>query len=96
MFTRHLSRGGVWERSFIVMMQWMVEQFIERPVSAFVSSVEILGQGLQGGQTIDAMVSRIIHALSCTSGLTSEMRNGAATDDREGKREGSGSRKDWE
>jgi hypothetical protein len=78
------------------MMQWLVEQFIERPVSAFVSSVEILGQGLQGGQTIDAVVSRIIHTLSCTSGRTSEMRNGATIDDREVRRKGPGSHKTWE
>lgn len=68
------------------MMQWLVEQFIERPLAAFISSVEILGQGLQGGQTIDAVVGRIIHTLSCTSDRRSESENVVTTGDREGKR----------
>ena len=72
------------------MIQWLFEQFIERPLAAFISSVEILGQGLQGGQTVDAIVGRIIHTLSCTSDRRSETRNGATTADREGNREGSG------
>ena len=67
-------------------MQWLVEQFIERPLAAFVSSVEILGQGLQGGQTIDAIVGRIIHTLSCTSDGRSELENVPQTGDREDKR----------
>lgn len=73
------------------MMQWLVEQFIERPLSAFISSVEILGQGLQGGQTIDAVVGRIIHTLSCSSEGRSEPESVVTTGDREGKRKGSGS-----
>ncbi len=68
------------------MMQWLVEQFIERPLSAFVSSVEILGQGLQGGQTIDAIVGRIIHTLSCPPDGRSEREEVVTTSDREGER----------
>jgi len=68
------------------MMSWLVEQFIERPLAAFISSVEILGQGLQGGQAIDAIVSRIVHTLSCAADRGSELENVPQTDDREAKR----------
>jgi hypothetical protein len=68
------------------MMLWLVEQFIERPLVAFISSVEILGQGLQGGQTIDAMISRVIHTLSCAPGRNNERENESTTDDRSGRR----------
>ena len=67
------------------MIRWVVEQFIERPLAAFISSVEILGQGLEGGQTVDAIMGRIIHTLSCTSGRAGETWNGA-TDGCEGKK----------
>ena len=67
------------------MMSWLVEQFIERPLAAFISSVEILGQGLQGGQAIDAIVSRIIHTLSCAADRGSEPKNIVAPSEREDK-----------
>ncbi len=67
------------------MIRWVVEQFIERPLAAFISSVEILGQGLQGGQTVDAIVSRIIHNLSCASDRGSEPKNIVTPSEREDK-----------
>ena len=86
MFILRLSRGGAWEKFFIIMIQWLVEQFVARPVAAFISSIEILGEGLQGGQTIDAIVGRVIHTLSCASNRGSVPDNAPANDDREGKR----------
>jgi len=65
------------------MIQWLVEQFIARPVAALLSSVEILGEGFQGGQTIDAIVGRVIHTLSCPSDHKSAAENLSATDDEE-------------
>ena len=69
----------------------LLEQFIERPLVAFIFSVEILGQGLQGDQTIDGIVSRIIHTLSCPLDRSSEREKVVTTGDREAEREGSGS-----
>lgn len=71
---------------FIVMMRWFVEQFFERPLAAFISSVEILGQDLKGQQMIDAIVGRIIHSLSCPSECGSERENVVTTRDREDTR----------
>lgn len=45
-------------------MRYLVQQFIERPLAAFISSVEILGEGLRTEQTIDGIVSRLVHTLS--------------------------------
>ena len=72
-------------------MKRLLEQFIERPLAAFVASVEILSEGLQGGQTIDGIVSRITHTLSCPPGRRSEKENAATTNDQEVKRGGSSS-----
>jgi hypothetical protein len=65
------------------MMQWLVEQFVERPLAAFISSVEILGHGLQRGQTFDAIVGRIIHTLSCPCHRSGEPEDVVITPDRE-------------
>lgn len=67
-------------------MTWFVEQFFERPLAAFISSVEILGQDLKGQQMIDAIVGRIIHSLSCRSECGSERENVVTTGDREDRR----------
>lgn len=37
---------------------------VQRPISAFVSSLWMLGQDVQEGQRLDAIVSRIVHTLS--------------------------------
>jgi hypothetical protein len=68
-------------------MRWLVEQFIERPLAAFVSSIEILSEGLQRGQTIDGLVSRIIHTLSCPSGRGSEPEDVVTNGDRKSERQ---------
>ena len=72
-------------------MRRLLEQFIERPLAAFISSAAILGEGLQGEQTIDAVVSRMIHTLSCTPGRRSGPENIVTIGDRKLEREGSGS-----
>ena len=74
-------------------MKQLVEEFIERPLATFISSVEILSEGLQGGQTIDGIMNRIIHTLSCPPDRRSGRGHVVPTDDREGEREGSGSSK---
>lgn len=45
-------------------MRRLFRQLIERPLAAFASSVEMLGQRIQGTQRIDGMISRIAHTLS--------------------------------
>jgi len=47
------------------MMIQLFEEFIERPLMTFISSVEILIEGFEGKQTIDGFFSRIIHSMSC-------------------------------
>ena len=49
-----------------------LEQFIERPLAAFIFGVEVLGQGLSAGQTVDGVISRLVHNLSCTQELGGE------------------------
>jgi hypothetical protein len=58
------------------MMRLLFDQIIMQPLLAFASSMEILGQKMNGMQKIDGMVSRIVHTLSRTpdsrSGLERE------------------------
>lgn len=42
----------------------LFSQMLSRPVAAFTSGVELLGQRIKAGQRIDGVVSRIVHALS--------------------------------
>jgi len=63
-------------------MKQLFEEFIERPVAAFIASVEILSEGLQGGQTIDGLFSRIIHTISSPAQRMREDQNARAEFDR--------------
>ena len=76
-------------------MSLFLEQFIERPLAAFIFGVDVLGQGLSAGQTIDGVISRMVHTLSCTQELRSEPR-GDTTGDQDVKTEESRSRKVWD
>jgi hypothetical protein len=58
----------------------VVEQFIERPLKAVMLTFEIFGEGFQGEQTIDAIVGRIIHTLSCPSDRKTETESAQQTD----------------
>jgi len=46
-------------------MNHLFEQFVGRPLIALVSSIEILCEQLETEQTIDGVLSRAIHTLSC-------------------------------
>lgn len=56
----------------------LFSQMLSRPVVAFTSGVELLGQRIKAGQRIDGVVSRIVHALSgapnSSSGGQEQMR----------------------
>ena len=82
--------------SYVSIMKQLVEEFIERSLATFISSVEILSEGLQGGQTIDGIMNRIIHTLSCAPDRRGGRGHVVSTADREGEREGPGSCKIWE
>lgn len=45
-------------------MRRLFEQMVLLPLDAFLTSVELLSQGPGGSQTIDGMLSRIVHTLS--------------------------------
>jgi hypothetical protein len=45
-------------------MRRLLDQMFGRPTQALASSVAMLGQQVKGGQMFDAIVSRIVHALS--------------------------------
>jgi len=72
-------------------MRLLLKQFIERPLAAFIFGVEMLGKGLPIGQTIDGMISRMIHTLSCRQEPISE-RDGDTLADQKLKTGGPGSR----
>jgi len=65
-------------------MNWLFEQFIERPLAALTSSIEILGEGLETGQSIDAIVGRVIHTMSCPAGGAGQS-DSPTIEEREGK-----------
>jgi len=56
-------------------MSLFLEQFIERPLAAIIFGVDVLGHGLSAGQTIDAVISRMVPALSCTQEFKGEARD---------------------
>jgi hypothetical protein len=85
------AQRGILERGHMGLMTLMLKQCIERPLAAFVVSVEILGQGLQGDQTIDAIASRIVHTLSSPPGRRSDREEVATNSVPDARREGSGS-----
>jgi len=44
-------------------MRGLFGQLVVRPLTAFIWSIEVLAQGVQGMQSVDAMVSRVVHTL---------------------------------
>jgi hypothetical protein len=54
------------------MMKQLFDQFIGRPLMALISSVEILREELQAEQTVDGVLSRAIHILSCPPNYESD------------------------
>jgi hypothetical protein len=47
-------------------MMRLFNQMLSRPVAAFTSGIELLGQRMKSSQRIDGVVSRIVHALTRT------------------------------
>lgn len=74
-------------------MRRLFDQMVVRPLSALLSSAELLSRGVSGTQLLDAMVSRMVHTLSSPHGGRPGFREGQTGSPRDGEkaaREGRG------
>ena len=58
-------------------MRRLFEQMMLRPMSAFISSMELLGRDVEARQRIDGMISRMAHNLSRAQGSRLDLANSA-------------------